>query len=193
MVIFTHLKQESEKMAKPFKQVQINTSELREHINLIEEAVKQSGDEVRRYAQGLRPPYPFTSLEEAYTAEFGLGNAAQLELVCHSALLYMQAEVKNISIKEWQACFDEYANLTSADPSSTTRYKGIESPGFRNSILDVSEEIARYLDMQSVKPKYLMRGKAVNHRVIIQLAIIWLGRKLKAEREASSKPNPEAN
>jgi hypothetical protein len=193
MVTFTDIQKTETEMAKAYKQVQINTAELRQYIDIIGKRVKENGDEVRRFALELDPPYPIASLEDAFiNPNFPLGHLAELELITHTALLKMVADLNQISSSELTTCIQEY-NALPVPTLNKDRYKGTESPGFRDTMLNLSNKIGKYLDTQSFKPAYLKRGDAINHRATISIAIIYLGRKLMAEKESATKPNSENN
>lgn len=167
---------------RPDKQVQINTVELHEYIELISERVRQNSLELHQHASELDPPYP---LEAALSRH----HQSQLEIVCHSTLLKLFAEMKSLSDPEWEICIAEYMELKSPNPGDKDRYKDFESPAFSPEMLALIEKIGLYLETQDPKPPYLRRKNTISHRVVTSMAIIWLGRKLRAEKLANQTAN----
>lgn len=168
-----------------FKQVQINSAELRNYIELIARRVSENGLILADYAKKLDPPFPFQILQENHdTGQFFL---AELELVCHTALLAMAKEMKNIPQRDWEICLKEQAALKSVDPRSANRYEGIENPQFTDEMLKLCDTIGNYFNTREPKPQYLFRKDAVNPRVVISIAIIWLGRQLAKEKAAEAE------
>lgn len=163
------------KIIRPNKQVPLNVAELAPYIDAITSRVRDNSLELRNHAQELDPPYP---LEEALT----LYHVSEIEIVCHSALLKILADMKSISSREWAVCADVYANFKSISADNANRYEGIKSPAFSSEMLELVERIGAYLKTLDVKFQYLSRGDTVNARPVVSLAIIWLGRKLIQEK-----------
>jgi hypothetical protein len=169
-----------EKQSRNTKQVQINREELRSYIDPVIERVRQNSQILYHQAKNLRPPYPLESLESVY-------HSSEMELICHSAMLQMLAELKTIPVEEWKFCYAEYKKLPVRSPGMPDRYKGIESPAFSDEMFTLAEKIGSYLEVLDLNIAYLRRKNAINSQLIANVSLIWLGRKLIAENESVSQ------
>lgn len=160
-----------------YKQVAISVSYVQGYIDAIGARVKRNGETLQKHAAELDPPYPLELEGDIY-------HLRELDTICHSTILKMHSEMREISLAEWKTCLDEYQLIPARDMNAE------QYPALSEKLVVVVEKIGEYLETLDIKIPYLRGRKAgsISYRIVMHLAIIWLGRQLKEETKATKSP-----
>jgi hypothetical protein len=167
------------------KQMQIYTDTLGPYIELIVAKLRAQELEVKTMGLELTPPYVFLGITDSEAS----WQFPPIEFAIESALRYLQ-KTMDLDSKEWETTVNEYVNIPSRSSGKTTvEQEGMSRYRTRQSTIDLCESLGKHIAENStvIEVPFIYSRWGISYKVVANLALIWLGRKLRAEKEETAR------